>query len=466
MNKILPVQLSQTAQPLHAATNAVPRADESGSADPLLELNSFGVTFGNNPALSELSFTVPEKGTVLLVGPKGTERTTLLRTLAGHGVTSGSLKLLGKAFYRGAALGTHEHPALVVKNAQLMMATVLENVLVRLPRRDQLTQSSKKELAQQFLIDADLADICDRLDEKVMNLPLVLQRHLSVLREVVAEPPLLCIDEPTSGLTDVEAARLIAYLRKVSQKRALLISMCDQVHARLLGGKAVFMAYGRMLEQQPIPQIFDQPQTLAAQEFAKSGKCSLVSYEASLKNQGAAHPGETGTIEIQAFQKSNPVETAAPEPEMEVGKFMWLKRGMLAGTPAPGRQIDVDTDLSALREQGVTVLMTLTESGLDEATLGAFGLKQVLEPIPESGAPDMAQGIRICKTLESLLKQGEVIAVQGECGLGRTGTILAAHLLWKGIQLNDAVEYLRRVEPRWVQTQAQLDFLSKFAQRV
>ncbi len=466
MNKILPVQLPETAQALHAATDVLLRADGSGLAAPLLVLNNFGVTFGNNPALSELSFTVPQKGSVLLVGPKGTERTTLLRTLAGHGVASGSLKLFGTAQYRGAALGTHEYPALVVKNAQLMMATVLENVLARLPRRDQITQSAKKELAQQLLIDADLADICEQLDEKVINLPLVLQRYLSVLREIVAEPPLLCIDEPTAGLTDVEAARLIAYLRKLSQKRALLISMSNQVHARLLGGNAVFMAYGRMLEQQPIPQIFDQPQTLAAQEFAQTGKCSLASYEASLKNHDAAYQVEPDVIEVQALQESIPVVTVAPEPEMEVGKFMWLKRGMLAGTPAPGRIADLDADLRALREQGVTVLMSLTDTCADETRLHAHGLKSVHEPIPALGPPDMVQGIRICKTLETLLRQGEVIAIQGECGLGRTGTILAAHLLWKGIKLDEALEYLRRVEPRWVQTQSQLDFLGEFAQRV
>jgi atypical dual specificity phosphatase len=61
---------------------------------------------------------------------------------------------------------------------------------------------------------------------------------------------------------------------------------------------------------------------------------------------------------------------------------------------------------------------------------------------------------------------GEVVAIQSDAGLGRTGTILAAHLLWKGMRLQDALEYVRRVEPRWVQTRAQEDFLHEFAQRV
>jgi atypical dual specificity phosphatase len=110
--------------------------------------------------------------------------------------------------------------------------------------------------------------------------------------------------------------------------------------------------------------------------------------------------------------------------------------------------------------------MSLTETGLDESVLQPFGLKSEGEPIPDKEAPTIAQGIRICKELESLLELGEVVAIQSDAGLGRTGTILAAHLLWKGMRLQDALEYVRRVEPRWVQTRAQEDFLHEFAQRV
>ena len=471
MNKILSVPSFEPLQASHTAGAEMQFALAVDAAPVLLELNGFGVRFGSNAVLHDLSFTVPEKGAVLLVGPKGVERTTLLRTLAGYGAESVSYQTSGTAHYHGKPLGAEVCPAIVAQNAQLMMASVLENIVVNLPERNQLTRPAQRERALNLLSQAGLEALCDRLDETMVSLPLALQRHLSILREIVADPLLLCIDEPTAGLTDVEAARLIAYLRVESQKRALLIAMHNQVHARLLGGHAIFIAYGRMLEQQPIPQIFETPSTAAAQEFAQTGKCSIASFEASLSSQVSANNILTDSGEIQPLQEpvaDEPVtdESVELKPAAEVGKFMWLKRGMLAGTPAPGRLGTVDHDLQALREHGVTVLMTLTENDIDEAKLRAFGLKRVWEPVPESGAPDMVQGIRICKTLESLLKQGEVIAIQGECGLGRTGTILAAHLLWKGIQLDDALEYLRRVEPRWVQTQSQLDFLSEFAQRV
>jgi atypical dual specificity phosphatase len=474
MNKIVPIQLPELFQQLSMHDIA----GDAALKNALLELNGFGVTFGSKTVLSAISLTVPEQGVVVLVGPKGTERTTLLRTLAGFGAASFSFQTSGSALYHGAALGEKEHPDLVVQNAQLMMASVLENVVVNLSERKKLTQPMQRELAQKLLTDAGLPELCDRLDEAMFSLPLALQRHLSILREIIANPPLLCIDEPTAGLTDLEAARLIAYLREEAVRRALLVAVHNQTHARLLGGDAVFIAYGRMLEKQPIPQIFDHPRSPAAIEFAQTGKCSIASYEASLQSPVIINSGLAATTKVpdaqpnavekqpEVIKEQADVQAPNSKSPLELGKFMWLKRGMLAGTPAPGTLSDVDSDLNALREHGVTTLITLTETGPDESALQAFGLKSEWEPIPEREAPTIAQGICICKEIESLLQLGEVVAIQGDAGLGRTGTILVAHLLWKGMRVDDALEYVRRVEPRWVQTRAQEDFLREFSQRV
>jgi len=460
MNKILPIQLPQSSQQLSSMENIKAR-----SAGVLLQLERFGVTFGNNAVLSDISLTVPEKGVVILTGPKGTERTILLRTLAGFGAKSIPHQVLGSAAYRGTLLGEKEHLQLVVQNAQLMMASVLENVIVNLPERNKLSRPAQRELAQKLLKEAGLQELCDQLDQAMASLPFALQRHLSILREIAADPPLLCIDEPTAGMADSDAARLIAYLRDQATRRALLVAMHSQAHARLLGGNAVLVVHGRMLEQQPVPQLFDNPRSPAAIEFAQTGKCSVAGYEASLNNPFHADHG-LQSIQVQDAEAQAEVTENEPKPQIKPGKFMWLKRGMLAGTPVPGSHNSIDSDLEALRQHGITTLITLSETGVDESALQAAGLKNIWEPVPDRQAPSIIQGIRICKQIETLLKLGDVIAVQSDAGLGRTGTILVAHLLWKGIVLDDALEYVRRVESRWVQTQAQLDFLEEFAQRV
>jgi atypical dual specificity phosphatase len=46
--------------------------------------------------------------------------------------------------------------------------------------------------------------------------------------------------------------------------------------------------------------------------------------------------------------------------------------------------------------------------------------------------------------------------------MGRTGTILASYLIWEGTNALDALETARSIEPRWVQSQVQVEFLSAF----
>ncbi len=435
----------------------LPRMPPKGApsvSGAVLELRGFGAAFGERVILCDINLVVPERGAVVLLGPAGTGKSTLLRTLAGLSSATPSFRTWGEAFYRGSTLSNEEKPELVAQSAQLIMASILENVVVNLPERSQLSRLAQRDLAERLLERAGLPELCDKLDQPVISLPLALQRHLAILRLAAAGPHLLCVDEPTTGLSDEESVRLLHYMRDEATHRALLVVLHNQKHARILGGEAILLAGGYIQEQQRIPQIFDSPQSVAMHEFAKNGTCTVPSPGARAEDLNEAVPPPKQLPKAARIYAGS---SSAPR------GFLWLKKDILAGTPAPGVYFDMEYDLKALQRVGVTTLITLTETPLDETRLSPFGLASIWEPIRDMDAPTIEQGVRLCQTIEQLLAQQEVVAVHCRAGLGRTGTILTAHLIWEGYSTLDALETVRNIEPRWVQSQTQVDFLERFA---
>jgi atypical dual specificity phosphatase len=80
--------------------------------------------------------------------------------------------------------------------------------------------------------------------------------------------------------------------------------------------------------------------------------------------------------------------------------------------------------------------------------------------------PTLAQAVSLCEAIDLALSANDVIAVHCLAGLGRTGTVLAAYWLWRNrgsVSAVRALEYVRQVEPGWVQSGAQVNFLEDFA---
>ena len=430
-------------------------SEEQGAS--ILSLIDYGVAFGERVVLSAVNLQIPDRGVLVLLGPGGTGKSTLLRTIAGFNSANPSLRTWGKTEFAGAPLGNGERPVLVAQSARLMISTVFENLVHDLPERDTLTHLQQRDLAQRLLARAGLEALMDRLDDRVVKLPLAVQRHLAILRLTAAGPRMVCIDEPTTGLDARECEPLLQFIRRESARRAMLVVLHNQQQARALGGHTALLAGGVIQEFAASEKFFDSPDSPVAAEFIRNGNCSVPSPNARAEDLDE----QTETpADLPAAATSYISDSFGPR------GFLWLKKGMLAGTPQPGIFFDLDYDLEALRRVGVTVLITLTERGMDTAALSRFGIRNLWSGFPDMAAPPIEQAVTLCEQIHDFLNSGEVVAVHCRAGLGRTGTILAAYLIWEGNTAMDALETVRRVEPRWVQSEEQVNFLEEFATSV
>ncbi len=426
--------------------------------ETLLSLDGFGVAFNDTIILASVTLGIPERGIFTLLGPAGTGKSTLLRTICGLNSPLPSLRVWGEAHYAGVRLFSGELPVLVAQNAKLLMSTVYENIVYGLPERESLSTKQKRDVTERLLIHAGLGELVAKMDENVVNLPLGQQRHLAILRTSASSPKLICIDEPTSDLEEDASQSLLTYIKQLSEQRAVLIVLHNQTQAKQLKGNAALLAGGWIQDVSSSEEFFMSPKSDLTKHFIVYGNCTVPPVDAK--------PEELDP-ELQPLIRPVPTEARKYKSDsFGPRNFLWLRKGTLAGTPKPGLLVDLEDDLEALKRVGITVLVSLTETPIDPAKLAPYNITGIAFPVVDMGVPTIEAAIDLCKQIEQLINKDEAIAMHCKAGMGRTGTALATQLIWEGSSALDALETVRRVEPRWVQSEEQVKFLEEFAQAV
>ncbi len=438
-----------------------------------LTLQGFGVAFGRRVILACINLSVPKRGSTNLVGPAGTGKSTLIRTLAGLNDAQPAMRTWGvvevdgavvpskyrrKADRRGAPAGVENRRriGLVLQDARFLTATVRENLASGLNNRSSLTRAEQEERLEATLASNQLSELIDHLDEDAISLPPGLQRRLAIIRAALSCPAVLCADECSAGLSSEEAIEVVSLLALQARERAVVFVTHNQAHARALGGRTVLLAGGRIQEETDTEDFFLSPVGAAAQSFVRTGNCSVPGPNAKKEDLADwVEPPPTLPASARAVAASRYVGPNG---------FFWLRPGQLGGLPRPGIVATLDDDLAGLKRLGVTVLITLEE----EQTVAPRACSDVaihcrFFPIVDMMAPSSLDAATLCKEIDAFLEGGEVVALHCRAGLGRTGTMLACHLIWRGVVALEAFETVRRINPLFIQSDEQIDFLSRFA---
>ena len=421
------------------------------------------VAFGDRTVLAEVTLDLPRSGMTTLVGPAGAGKSTLLRTLAGLNDAHPALSTWGSAVLDGRPLESVRPAApgqlrpgvgMVVQHARFFLSSIRENLVSALPDRAELAPAAQTRLVGEILERTRLGALVRRIDEDVAGLPAPLQRRLAVVRALVADPLVLLADEPTAGLDGEGAADVLALLRVQAGLRSILFVTHDQRLARAAGGTTALLAGGRIEETSPAHAFFDAPATAAGRSFVRTGRCADTSPDATPESLDAAPPPRP------------PLPAGAAARSRFVGPrgFFWVKPGRLGGLPRPGVVDAVEADLEGLRRLGISTLVTLEETPtVDPDALARHGLASVHFPVADMSAPALERAEQLCREIDRRTAGGAAVALHCRAGLGRTGTLLAAQLIFDGESAAGSVERIRGVNPRCIQSPSQVEFLSAFA---
>ena len=125
--------------------------------------------------------------------------------------------------------------------------------------------------------------------------------------------------------------------------------------------------------------------------------------------------------------------------------FSWLEQDKVAGSARPESQ----EELEGLKKEGIKAIVSLTGTPLNPEVVSRFGFEYLHAHI--SGAPTIDLLDEIVRFID--LKNGESKAVLIHCGegIGRTGTVLAAYLVYHGMAAEEAIKRVRQLRPGSIQ---------------
>lgn len=467
-------------------------------ADPMLLVNELSVSFGQRLILDKLCLTIPGPGLYALMGPGGVGKSTLLKTLAGVTQGNPNLHVSGQILLAGQPLSSSHHATLVEQHPRMSLSSVRDVLVQSMPDRASLTWAEQDQQLQHVLRSLELEHLLPLLQEELLTLETHQQRLIVLAKAIIAKPQFLCVDEPTAGLEDEQAKPLLSLLDRLSAKLPILWISHHQRRVRQYAQITALLAAGQIWCWCETADFFERPVAPLGLQFVGTGGYELswpTSPEVELIVEpelitepillpevepaiestdttnitpaaGGFNPVSAATLHLQDLKL---LHTLFPEslkhyPRDSVGPvgFHWLVPGRLAGCPRPGIVMDIDLDLGALCRTGVKRLITLEEEPLEHPQVQVRGITQVHFPIVDMEAPSIEQAIALFKSLDSWLQAPAGIAFHCKAGLGRTGTMLVAALIWRGAQAQAALELARRIFNGWVQSDEQIDFLHSF----
>jgi atypical dual specificity phosphatase len=141
--------------------------------------------------------------------------------------------------------------------------------------------------------------------------------------------------------------------------------------------------------------------------------------------------------------------------------FSWIEKPLLAALARPAGP----EDFTWLRENGVEVLLSLTEDRPRRDWADAANMLVFHEPLEDMEAPSQEQLERCVSAVLRATERNMGVAVHCGAGLGRTGVVLAAYFVARGLSAANAVARVRRLRPGSVETDEQAEAVELFARR-
>ena len=240
----------------------------------MLQLDHIYKSYGDHHVLKDINLHVDQGDVVSLIGPSGTGKTTLLRTInylepADKGtITINGISVNTEKAKQADIIKLRRQTAMVFQNYSLFRnKTVLENVTEGLT----IVQGKSKEEAEEVAVrEISRVGMADNVDKYPYQLSGGQQQRIGIARAMALDPSVILLDEPTSSLDPERSAEVMRILQNLAELgTTMLITTHEMEFAKNVSNKVVFMENGHIVEEGSPDQIFQNPVEERTRQFVR-----------------------------------------------------------------------------------------------------------------------------------------------------------------------------------------------------
>jgi branched-chain amino acid transport system ATP-binding protein len=237
---------------------------------PVLRTEDLSISFGGLAALRNVNLEVRFGEIRAIIGPNGAGKSTFFNCVTGVlRPTSGRILFDGEDI-TGLSPDRISQKG-IARSYQitniLPNATVLENVRIAAQSRRHAWSMLTHYTAYRDIIDKaeavlDSVGLRGKADELAANLSHGEQRNLEIGIALATEPRLLCLDEPTAGMSAAETHDTMELVRRIAKDLTILIVEHDMQVVMGLADRITVLHYGEVLAEGTPAEIQQNPRVL------------------------------------------------------------------------------------------------------------------------------------------------------------------------------------------------------------
>ena len=223
--------------------------------------------FGSLTVLDGMSLDIYEHEVVVLCGPSGGGKSTLLRTINGlEKIDSGKIIYRGQEVTHRNIREIRKHIGMVFQQFNLFSnLTVKDNLLIA-PIKTQ--KKNKDEMLQKAKEYLEVFGIADKLDAYPHQLSGGQKQRVAIVRALMLEPDLMLFDEPTSALDPEMIKEVLDAIRRLSQIGMTMVIVTHEMgFAREVASRVCFLEGAKIRVDTDSKTFFEETEDERLKQF-------------------------------------------------------------------------------------------------------------------------------------------------------------------------------------------------------